>query len=115
MLIVLKGQYDQDPTLGPTLEDYVAETAQLEGARADEICNTTVDNASEELLALIARLTVAANRNAECIGEPADASDEDSLDVLKKGWLPASPHVFPTLMDFAEAFVSEVEAVPCPG
>jgi hypothetical protein len=113
VLIVLKAQYDEDRTLAPTLEDYVAETAVLEQARSDEICDTTLDNASEELLGLVGRLTVAANRAADCLGEPADETDEDSLEVLKKQWLPTSAHVFPTLTDLAREFVPEVEAVEC--
>ncbi len=110
ILDVVKRRYAEDETVAPTLEDYVALTAQGDQARADEICDTTLENASDGLLALVVRMTEAVN---DCLGEQDQVTDEDSLEVLKSKWLDPAPLDYPTLTDFAAAFVPEVEQAEC--
>ena len=109
VLTVLKREYNEDSSAAPTLPDFIAQTAQLEQARADEICDTTLDNASAELLDLIARLTAAGNRADQCQGRAPDQSDETSLQFIKARYLTESVHDYATMAESATFFVDEVE------
>ncbi len=114
VLNALKAGYPPDePAEG--FPAFVAETAGLERIKVDEICDTTLENASADLTALIERLTVAANQNNECIGEDPDITDEDSLLVIKKGYFGSSPHQYTSMTEFAEVLVEETEGVVAEG
>lgn len=109
VLLALKTGYAAEE--GPEAEfpEFVAQTAALEAPKADEICNTTLENASAELLDLVQRLTASGNAAATCLGEPADITDEDSLGAIKREFFGRSVNVYPTMTEFADAFVTDAE------
>jgi len=108
-LLSLKQGYAAAPSPDSTFPEFVAEIALLEQAKSTEICDTTLENASEELLALVQRLTATRNRGRECIGEDPVFDDENSLRLLKIKFLENSVQVFPTLVEFANSFVPAAE------
>ena len=111
MLLALKQGYVDDPAGAATFPQFVAQFVEPERSRADEICQTTLDNASAELLAQIQRLTTARIRGAQCEGTDANLTDETSLERLKLEFFGTSIRAYPTLTDFAEAFVEDFEQV----
>jgi hypothetical protein len=110
ILAALKAGYPADEP-ADQFPSFVAETADLEQAKADEICNTTLENASPELLDLVDRMTVAGNLNNECLGEEPDITDQDSLRTIKKGYFGSSVHAYGSLVEFAAVLVEETERV----
>lgn len=109
VLLALKGGYLADDALEVEFPEFVGDLVAPEQAKADEICDTTVDNASEELLGWLDRLTAARNEGAACVGEPASLTNENSLALLKTDYLGSSVRLFDTLISFAEVFVPDVE------
>ena len=110
VLTALKEGYPADSP-AEEFPEFVAQTVPLEEAKTDEICNTTLENASAELSDLIERLTTAGNRNNECLGEEADITDEDSLEAIKKGYFGSSVHVYESMAELAVKVVEETEQV----
>ena len=108
VLASLKGGYPADSP-AEEFPEFVAQTVPLEEAKTDEICNTTLENASTEALDLVERLTVAANRSAECLGEEADVTDQDSLEAIKERYFSSSVHVYESMVEMATALVEEAE------
>lgn len=111
VLLSLKEGYVDDPDPEGTFPEFVAEIVDLEQAKSDEICNTTLENASPELLAEIERLTTARNRGRDCRGEDPNLTDENSLLYLATKYLGQSAQFYPTMLDFAVPFVEEAEAI----
>jgi hypothetical protein len=111
VLLSLKLGYTAGATAGMSFPEFVADLAELEQGKSDEICNTTLENASEELLGLIARLTEARNHGRECRGDDPTLTDENSLLYLKVQYFKYSVRDFPTMLDFAAPFVEEAEQV----
>ena len=109
VLLALKNGYTSDPDRTQTFPEFVADIVEPEQAKSDEICNTTLENASPELLDLIGRLTEAGNFSVECAGDEPDVTDEDSLLVIKKGYFPQSVNVYSSMVEFAEVLVEEAE------
>ena len=109
VFLALKQGYAANPAPTETFPEYVANLVEPEQAKTDEICDTTLGNASAELLALIERLTAARNRGAECEGLVGSATNEDSLELLKLGYFNQSVLSFPTLTDFAPLYVEDIE------
>ncbi|MCP4247439.1 MAG: hypothetical protein GY778_10365 [bacterium] len=110
-LLALKKGYTAGETSGSTFPEFVAETVTLEQNKSDDICNTTLGNASEELLGLIQELTDIRNRGAECAGEEPTLSNENSLAFLKTQYLGQAARTFPTLLEFADAYIPAAEQV----
>ena len=111
VFLALKRGYVANPAPTETFPEFVVNLVEPEQAKTDEICDTTLGNASAELLALIERLTAARNRGAECEGLVGSATDEDSLELLKLGYFNQSVVTFPTLTDFAPLYVEDIERV----
>jgi hypothetical protein len=111
VLLSLKLGYTAGATAGMSFPEFVADLAELEQGKSDEICNTTVENASDELRALITRLTEARNRGRECRDEDPTLTDENTLLYLKRQYFKYSVRDFPTLLDFAAPFVEEAEQI----
>ncbi|MFQ5490074.1 MAG: hypothetical protein ACE5GE_05065 [Phycisphaerae bacterium] len=109
VLSALKQGYVADDTLEMDFPEFVADLVDPEQAKANEICDTTLDNASEELLTWIQRLTDSRNEGATCLGEPATLTNENSLLLLKTEYLTKSVRLYSTLLSFAEVFVPDVE------
>ncbi|MHC4064310.1 MAG: hypothetical protein ACYSUI_07395 [Planctomycetota bacterium] len=110
-LLTLKQGYVGSDTSNTTFPEFVANIVPLERAKAEEICETTLENASDELQADIGQLTAARNRARECQGEAPDLTDENSLELLKTAFLAESVLRSPTLLDFAELFVNDIERI----
>ena len=110
-LAALKRGYTAGDTAGSTFPEFIAEAVPLERNKSDDICNTTLESASEELLALIQELTAIRNRGRECAGDDPTLTDENSLAFLKTEYFGEAARTFPTLLDFAEAFVPATEQV----
>ena len=111
VLLSLKQGYVADTSVAPSFPEFVADLVELEQAKSTEICDTTLENASQELLDLVARLTAARNRGRECRGEDPTLTDENSLLLLKKEFFARSVRTFPTLLEFADLYVEDAEQV----
>jgi len=108
-LLSLKQGYAADPSPDSTFPEFVAGIVPPEQAKSTEICDTTLENASEELLALVQRLTATRNRGRQCINEDPVFDDENSLRLLKVKFLEHSVQVYPTLLEFADVYVPAAE------
>ena len=91
--------------------EFVASLVEGERSKSDAVCDTTLENASEELLEQVERLTAARNSGRECQGLDPVLTDANSLDFLKTQYFAQSVQVYPTLLDFAIPFVDEAEQV----
>lgn len=91
--------------------EFVAETAPLAEAKTREICDTTLENASNELLELVNRMTEAGNQNNVCIGEEPDVTDEQSLRAIKRTYFSSSVYAFDSMEEAATVLVEETEEI----
>ena len=111
VLLALKNGYVSMTDPEETFPEFVASLVEPEQSKADEICGTTLENASADLLEQIQRLTTDRNRGRECQGQDPTLTDENSLAYLKTQYFGQSVQLYPTMLDFAIPFADEVELV----
>jgi len=109
LFLALEQGYANEPEGAMTFPEFVEAFVQPEQDRAEEICQTTLENASAELTALIARLTTARNRLAACEGQAGVATDETSLDLIMLGYVGQPVLLYASLTEFAEVYVADFE------
>jgi hypothetical protein len=112
VMLNLKFGYTQSPDAMETFPEFVASIAELEQPKADEICSTTLENASEGILALVGEATAARNRQRGCEGVDTNVTDEVSLTDLLRVFFNSPVRVYATLEEAEPelaAFVADLD------